>query len=69
MLYFVCEDCSAAKLEYWGGEYLELVWNMTGTADCCYEEACNDNRNNPDRFLSGKQIGLLLPIIVVQSLP
>ena len=39
------QDCSADKLEYWGGEYLDLVWNMTGTAECCYEDDCNDNRD------------------------
>ena len=38
------KDCSADKLRYWGGEYLKLVWNMTGEAECCYSDGCNDNR-------------------------
>ena len=32
------------RLQYWGEDYLDLVYNMTGTAECCYEDGCNDNR-------------------------
>jgi hypothetical protein len=43
---FVMEDeeCSADRLAYWGREYLPLVWNSTGRADCCTEDGCNDAR-------------------------
>ena len=38
------KDCTAEKIDYWGHDYLDLVWNMTGTAECCYSDGCNDNR-------------------------
>ena len=38
------KDCTADKIDYWGNDYLDLVWNMTGTAECCYTDGCNDNR-------------------------
>ena len=45
---FVMEDeeCSASRLEYWGQQYLPIVWNSTGTAECCTEDGCNDDRQN-----------------------
>merc|ERR1719234_274647 len=47
---FVMEDeeCSADRLDYWGTQYLPLVWNMTGTAECCSEDDCNDTREKKD---------------------
>merc|ERR1719234_577117 len=47
---FVMEDeeCSADRLNYWGTQYLPLVWNMTGTAECCSEDDCNDTREKKD---------------------
>ena len=38
------QDCTADQLDYWGSTYLDLVWKMTGTAECCYSDGCNDNR-------------------------
>ena len=43
-LYSYLKDCTADKIDYWGTDYLNLVWNMTGTAECCYTDGCNDNR-------------------------
>ena len=31
-------------MRYWGTDYLPIVWNMTGTAECCSEDECNDTR-------------------------
>ena len=49
------QDCTANQLEYWGSTYLDLVWNMTGTAECCYSDGCNDNRvkeiNHQEMFI------------------
>ena len=40
------DDCTEDRLEFWGKKYLDIVWNSTGTAECCYEDGCNDNRPN-----------------------
>ena len=52
---FICnllKDCTADKIDYWGNDYLDLVWNMTGTAECCYSDGCNDNREDKPTTLT-----------------
>ena len=53
---FICnlflKDCTADKIDYWGNDYLDLVWNMTGTAECCYTDGCNDNREEKPTTLT-----------------
>ena len=46
------KDCTADKIDYWGNDYLDLVWNMTGTAECCYTDGCNDNRKEKPTTLT-----------------
>ena len=40
------EDCTEDRLEFWGKKYLDIVWNTTGIAECCYDDGCNDNRES-----------------------
>ena len=49
------EECSASRLAYWGREYLPIVWNMTGVAECCTQvshhqtEKCSERLSHPGR--------------------
>ena len=46
------EDCTEDRLEFWGKKYLDIVWNTTGTAECCYEDGCNDDRPSTTQLVT-----------------